>query len=653
MKNCTQLLLVLLAGSILGSGQQAPPSQLDSLLAQAQQAQAAGDYATAANDYKQAVRIETGMPQLWANLGLMQNESGDIAGAIQSFQQAHRLDPSLYVPNLFLGIDYSHLGRAKEAVPYLLASEKLNQSDPQAPLALGRTYVAERQFVSAAHQLERATSLDPKLASAWFTLGIARLDEVEEEARTMSQAGKESPFSEALYADSLAKQGRFSEAASLYKTLLDASDQPPCLRSEMGFALLRAHDQQGASAAFASERAAHPECGLAILGQARTAMDGGDTAQAAKLLVELWSRDHGFVASNAVVLLEGLSAQKASAAAGALLSGAHGELPADLRSALMAAFNLSDLEGPIPAGAQDTSANLSAAASAGTRRTPEQDYAAGQFEQCAHRLEASPSPLSAPHLRLLAACAFFTGDNQRAATAAQALLTQSPHSLEALYWSIQASERLAFDSLSRFQDLEPDSPRSHVLLGDIYHQLDRQDDAQAEYAKALALAPGDPAAMLGLATVYLSNNNSAGAIEIAQAALLRSPGDAELNLIMAEALVGQHQYAEAEPYLSKSLPAKPQTLPRVHALMGKVYAETGRTQQAIEQLKMGASSDEDGSIHYLLARLYRQTGDIKDATEAINRMKAIKQQREDRGYKQVQDPDLSPLESSANRPGAP
>ncbi len=298
---------------MIGFGQQTPALKIESVLAEAQQAQATGDYAAAANDYKQAVRIEPNMPQLWANLGLMQQECGDIAGAIESFQHARRLDPSLYVPNLFLGIDSAHLGNAQEAVPYLLASEKLNKNDPQAPLALGRTYIALRKFPAAANELERATSLDPKLGDAWFTLGIARLDEVEDEARTMSEEGKESPFSGALYAESLAKQARFSEAASLYKTLLDAKDQPPCLRSEWGFALLRARDREGASAAFSSELAAHPECGLAILGQARLALDDGETAQAVKLLNELWDRDHGFVESNAAILLEGLSADKASA----------------------------------------------------------------------------------------------------------------------------------------------------------------------------------------------------------------------------------------------------------------------------------------------------------------------------------------------------
>jgi tetratricopeptide (TPR) repeat protein len=643
---CTKLLLVLLAGSMTGFGQQPPASSLESVVADAQRAQAAGDYAAAANDYKQAVRLQPGMPQLWTNLGLMQHEAGDIPGAIGSFQRAVRLDPSLYVPNLFLGIDYSHSGKAKEAIPYLITAEKLNKSDPQAPLALGRTYFVLRDFTAATRELAHVTALDPKLGPAWFTLGIARLDEVEEEARIMSEEGKESPFSSVLYADSLAKQARFGESAGLYKTLLDSNLQPPCIRSKYGFALLRGHDQAGAVSAFAAETATHPECGLALLGQARIDLDDKNTDQAADLIRELWERDHGFFVSNIAILVEGMPSEKAGSVTATLAGNTL--LPSDLRTSLVTAFNLSGPEGAASNTAEN-SVSAQPASSADARQTAAQDYAGGHFSRCERRLEASPVPLNAEKLRLLAACSFFTGDNQHALQAASALRLMESHSVEALYWSIQAVEQLAFESLARFQELEPDSARNHVLLGDIYHQLERNDDAQSEYLKALSLAPGDPAAMVGLATICLSSNNFKGAMEIAQAALLRAPDDAELNLIVAEVLMGQHEYAEAQTYLTKSMHAKPQMLPRIHALMGKAYAEMGQTQKAIEQLKLGASSDVDGSVQYLLARIYRQMGDTKNANDALNRMKAIKQQREARGYKEVQDPDLSPLESSVDR----
>jgi predicted Zn-dependent protease len=192
-----------------------------------------------------------------------------------------------------------------------------------------------------------------------------------------------------------------------------------------------------------------------------------------------------------------------------------------------------------------------------------------------------------------------------------------------------------------------------VLLGDIYQQLERYDNAQTEYKKALAVSPSNEAAMLGLATACLNNYNPKGAMSVAQAALVRAPDVPELNLVMAQGLMNQHEYAEAEPYLQKSLKAKPQMLPRIHALIGKVYAETGKTQEAIEELKLGASSDEDGSVQYLLAHLYLKQGDRKDAEGAIARMETIKRQRAARGVKRVEDPDLSPIEDASAHAGAP
>ena len=437
--------------------------------------------------------------------------------------------------------------------------------------------------------------------------------------------------------------------------MLDSHPQPPCLHSALGNALLRHRDPEGAAAEFATERAAHPECGLAVFGQARIAIDRGDNEQAVKLLEELWGRDHGFFVFNAGILMEGLSNEAASAVA-AYFSQPETTIPKDFRDDLLAALNR---YGQAPDDQHDNvdlrepGAPVAASPVSAVRHTAEEYYAVGEFGRCVQQFDTAVAAGRRDKLRLLAACSFFSGDNKRALSAAIALEALQPHSAEALYWSIQANERLAVQSLLRFQQLESDSARSHVLLGDIYHQLEREDDAQAEYQKVLALEPGNPAAMLGLATSYLSNNNNDKAMETARTALERSPQDPELNMILAEAMVANNQFAEAEPFLMKSLNVKPQLLGHVHALIGKVYAETGRTSEAISQLKMGESSDETGSIHYLLARLYRQVGDSKDAAAALNQVMTIRQQRRERGVKTVEDPDLSSLESPPGQASAP
>lgn len=637
----TWVVLLLLGESAIGFAQQ-HPATLESLFGAAQQAQARGEYAIAANDYALAAKMRPDIPVIWANLGLMQQDAGDIPAAIEAFQKANRLDPSLYVPNLFLGIDYAHSGKTPQAIPLLTKAEKMNPTDAQAPLALGRAYISAREYSAAIPELDRALKLNPKLANAWFDLGIAQLDQVEADARTISEDDEHSPFAGALYAESLMKQARFGEAASLYKTLLDSKPQPPCLRSEWGFALIRESDESAAAAAFKAERAANPECSLAVLGQARLDIDGGNSNQAFSLLQQLWDRDHGFLACNGASVLTGMPNEKQASFISQLTDEAHNSLPADVRQALLAAFN---------SGGDCSTHPPADTARSGRRRTGEEYYESGQFALCTATLQRGAAMENTE--KLLAACSYFTGDNESAARAATALRKREPHSVEALYWSIKANERMAFASLERFEQLDPDSARSHVLLGDVYQQLERYDDAQSEYQKALSVSPSDEAAMLGLASAYLNNYNPKGAMTVAQNALAGSPDDPELNLVMAQALLDQREYAEAEPYLQKSLNAKPQMLPRIHALLGKSYAETGRTHEAIQELNLGASSDEDGSLHYLLARLYRKEGDIKDSQAALDRLKAIKQQCSTRGVKRVEDPDLSPIERTADRASVP
>src|SRR5580692_220090 len=79
---------------------------VQALLAEAGMAQSRGEFPKAAEAYRRAVALEPSMPELWANLGVMYHESGKHAEAIKSFKQAIRLNPSLFVPQLFMGLEY-------------------------------------------------------------------------------------------------------------------------------------------------------------------------------------------------------------------------------------------------------------------------------------------------------------------------------------------------------------------------------------------------------------------------------------------------------------------------------------------------------------------------------------------------------------------
>jgi hypothetical protein len=80
--------------------------------------------------------------------------------------------------------------------------------------------------------------------------------------------------------------------------------------------------------------------------------------------------------------------------------------------------------------------------------------------------------------------------------------------------------------------------------------------------------------------------------------------------------------------------------PRLHLLLGQVYAGTGRTAEAIDEYNRGLAGDENGSIHYQLGRLYLKSGDKVAAERAFAESKRLVRQWNGRALQQL-DTDVS------------
>jgi tetratricopeptide (TPR) repeat protein len=620
--------LILLA-PLACVAQQDQEQALQSLTEKAAQAQAANDYQAAAAAYRQAAVLRPDVPELWANLGLMLHQSGDYTAAIESFRRANAIKPSLYVPNLFLGIDLFETGRAKEALPWLARAQAMNRSDVESYLFFGRAYASLGRPSEAIAAIGRAMELDPKRSQLWFYLGMIRLDEVEDEARTLAAVGHDSPSARTLYAESLLRQSRYNEAVEVLRSTPALGNPSPCARAELGLAYLMTHDVDDARAQF--EPAAGEASSCALLGQIRMDIDAGREDAAIRKLQTLGERDEGFLRSTAPLFMEGIAPQTTGQFTAALQQATQaGEISGTTATSAAAAVNNAWLQ---PESGSALNAEVQPPGSA----TAAQDFPAGRYGACARRAAGAMESREPAQLRLLTACSFLTGNDARASQAAAEWRTSAPHSLEALYWQIKANEHLADSALQRYKELEPNSEQTHLLLGDSDRQRKLYDEAQTEYRRALDLQPNDPAALLGLAWAYFGTGDTDNAIRTAQAALDQRPSDPEINLLMGEALLERHRFADAEPYLNRSLSAKPQMVARAHALLGRVYQETGRTADALRQLQLGLPSDTDGTVHYELARVYRQMGDEKDAQAALAQMKALQQQRRDTAILAIED----------------
>jgi tetratricopeptide (TPR) repeat protein len=257
-------------------------------------------------------------------------------------------------------------------------------------------------------------------------------------------------------------------------------------------------------------------------------------------------------------------------------------------------------------------------------------YLSGQYHKCSESLRPHLSVLSETSLLLLAPCAYYTGDYRTASLAARRLKSVPTTRVSGLYWESKADQKLAITALTRAGETASNSPLLHVLLGDIYRQKQRWEDAENEYRKALTLEPSNHSASLGLAMALFADGKSDEALAIDKALLAQAPDNSEDNLLAGEILVRSGHFTEAETYLKAIRDVGQKFMPRVHALLGEVYFATDRFPQALSDFKLGQVSDDDGSIHYQLGRIYQKLGDKEKAEEAFRVSKRLREQSDDR-----------------------
>ena len=528
----------------------------------------------------------------------------------RAFRHALRLKPGLFVPNLFLGLESVKSKRYSQAIPYFKQAVLSKPNDVQVQLGLGQAYAGsgKTRFASAAYS--RAVQLDPGNADAWYHLGVSYLEQVEADARILLTRYKDSAYVQALIAETFAEQRALIQADEAYKKVLTLPKSPRGVHAGYGFVLLNRHDFTGAGRELAAELASNPGSLMAKLGMARLHLEQGAAARAATEIGEIWKVDAGFLRAHASLFNTGLSQAKRTEFQSALE-----ELQASGEMAHEVVTLFRDSAVSLPVGA------ASDAGRAQNSKTPlgrpEKLYAGGSYGACTDTLASRVQQLPTKDLQLLVSCSFLTGSYTNALKAATRLVSNPMTEAEGLYWEIKTVQKLASGAFSRASVADSNSPKLHVLLGDIYRQSKNFPDAEREYRKALELRPGDTGAQFGLSLALLAAGQNDEALSLAQAALEKNPDDPELNAVMGEILCARDDFFGAEPYLKKSLNTKPELVPHVHALLGKVYAQTERTAQAIAELKLALPGDKDGRIHYQIARLYLKAGDRDSAKQAF------------------------------------
>jgi tetratricopeptide (TPR) repeat protein len=614
------------------TGQTSTDSQeaTENLAVRAEDAQRLGDYRTAAQIYQEMLKASPQSAEIRADLGLMHHLLGQYREAIREFQEALQEEPRLFVPNLFLGLDLLQGGRARAAIPYLAMAHKLNPNDSNALLALGRAYAALGDLLNARAFYEKAVQMNSKNPRAWLGLGLTYTSLEDDGVERLGKAHLNSAYFQSLGAESFVEERRFNDAIGKYHQLLETRSGPPCLRAEFGFALIQSGRRSDARQEFQTQLKEDPGCLMATLGFARIAIRDGNMATALNNISKVWQADPSFLSANAPVLWEGMSTEKIGSFESALIGASS---PNDIQPGLKRDV-LEELvrwrKEPVETFAEESTNFLAVSVKQAPNVQKTAVAAAAQFDTegkytaCRETLKPAMARLTTGDSLLLAQCAYDSGDFWTSFQASQRAIDRNAQSPAAWYWRIKASQVLAVNALVQAGLAGLNSPAVLVMLGNVYRDGKKFNQAEAEYRKAIELEPRDVAAHLGLAATFYRELWLNKALPELKIVLQLAPQNPEANFMMADILALRRQFAQAEPYAKAALRGDQSNLPLAHALLGRIYAYQGFTTQAIRQLQQALPADHDGSFHYQIAILYKRIGDAGAAREALEQSESLR-----------------------------
>jgi tetratricopeptide (TPR) repeat protein len=139
----------------------AAQDDLRTLYAEAQQAQASGDLASATQKYEAIIRLEPRMAEAYANLGNLYYQQGQGARAKTAYQKALELKPGLAGPHFFLGVIGFGEHNYETALKHLQRAVAEQPTNSLIYAYLGYTDFARGSYREAANSLEKAAELNP------------------------------------------------------------------------------------------------------------------------------------------------------------------------------------------------------------------------------------------------------------------------------------------------------------------------------------------------------------------------------------------------------------------------------------------------------------------------------------------------------------
>ena len=225
---------------------------------QGQKALAEGRYADAEQAFEQLARLEPGIAEVHANLGLIYFQERKFDLAVPALRRALKLKPSLSKTDALLAMSLSEIGHFKEALPGLERGMRAS-SDPEIKrmcgLQLERVYTGlqrDGDAVKVALELNRLYPNDPevlyhngKIVGNFAFLTMQKLGQVAPNSVWRHQAA----------AEAYESQGAYTSAIGEYREVLKLDPSRPGVHYRLGRTLLsRSHQMNSTEDAAGAEK---------------------------------------------------------------------------------------------------------------------------------------------------------------------------------------------------------------------------------------------------------------------------------------------------------------------------------------------------------------------------------------------------------------
>lgn len=541
-------------------------------------------------------------PEPYIEAGILHSKLGELSAATGEFREALKLDPRNLRAALLFSIAELQQQHADVAVPYLLRVQAAAPHNEVVLAGLGQAYALLRRFEDAQRWYRRLNQENPNNADGWYGLGVTYLSIQRDSARVLLETAAHSRYGLAFVADHLLFQGEVRGATTLYAELAGKDPTMLCPHARLGFAKLRNGANEEANAEFAAEFSRHRQCPLARLGVAASALRAGQVASSLAELTAIEEHDAGYLRSHLDWIWLAIPDNER---ARTLASLAYRTEPVAQRlreAAAGSSFDVGQLAGSSGRGAGGL--------------TAQQLKAESSYAACASVLAVAPARTAAQQ-QLLAECAYESGHYEEAFSASARVANGTSSREAGLYWRALSAERLAVEALRHAAMINPESEKVHLLLAEARREHDDLTGAESEYREAIQVRPKNIQSHLALAALLCHEQRKDEALVELDQVLAMRPDDPEASYLKATILVERGAHRESLPLLRNALQASTTLRPRVHGLLGSVYAELGEPAAAIAELKAAAPDDVDGRYHYQLYRLYKSIGDTKAAAAAL------------------------------------